>query len=148
MYWKVSLFSVTIIVHSLTSILQSTLAIRTLNTSSGVYVGRTIVYGDTIVQQYLGIQYGRVVKRFDRAVANVKANDELLHATDFGSVCKPAAGSCVANVGMFSLPTSRDTRSITADGIGIVVDPIECQRLIVQAEIAFQACVARREEAK
>ena len=106
MYWKVSLFSVTIIVHSLSSILQSTLAIRPLNTSSGVYVGRTIIYGDTIVQQYLGIQYGRVVKRFDRAVANVKANDEPLHATDFGSVCKPAAGSCVANVGMFSLPTN------------------------------------------
>ena len=106
MYRKVSLFFVTIIVHSLTSILQSTLAIRPLNTSSGIYVGRTIAYGDTVVQQYLGIQYGLVHKRFDRAVANVRTNDDLIDATDFGPVCKPSAGSCVANVGMFSLPTN------------------------------------------
>ncbi|CAF2707038.1 unnamed protein product [Rotaria sp. Silwood2] len=103
MSWNIFLFSVTIIVLFLSLIFDSTFAVQLLNTSSGIYVGQTANYGNVIVQQYLGIEYGRINKRFDRATSIIRENDQIINATSLGPLCKPTAGTCLGNTGIYPL---------------------------------------------
>jgi len=103
MSWKIFLFWIIIIF--LSSIFDSIFAVQLLNTSSGIYAGRTVNYNDIIVQQYLGIEYGRIKRRFDRAEPIIRQNDSIINATSLGPLCKPTAGSCTGNSEMYS-PTS------------------------------------------
>ncbi|CAF1272806.1 unnamed protein product [Rotaria sp. Silwood1] len=103
MSWKIFSFSITTIILFLSSIFDSTLTVQLLNTSSGIYVGKTVDYGNVIVHQYLGIEYGRVNKRFDRAKPIVRENDQIIKATSFGPLCKPTAGACLGNTGTYPL---------------------------------------------
>lgn len=68
-----------------------------LNTSSGIYAGRTVLFENVSVRQYLGIQYARVNKRFHRATPILRENDDIISATSFGPFCKPTAGTCMGN---------------------------------------------------
>lgn len=68
-----------------------------LNTSSGVYVGRTIEYRERTVRQYLGIEYARVNERFSRAQPIRRQNESLIDATSFGPVCKSSGSVCSSN---------------------------------------------------
>ncbi|CAF0725477.1 unnamed protein product [Rotaria sordida] len=103
MSWKIFLFSITTIILFLSSIFDSTFAVQLLNTSSGIYVGRRVNYGNVIVRQYLGIEYARINKRFDRATPIVRENDQIIKATSLGPLCKPTAGSCLGNSGVYPL---------------------------------------------
>jgi carboxylesterase type B len=103
MSWTIFLFFIVINILFLSSIFDSTFAVQLLNTSSGIYVGRTANYDNIIVQQYLGIEYGRVNKRFDRAAPILRKDDQIIQATSLGPLCKPTAGSCVGNTGMYQL---------------------------------------------
>ncbi|UJR37853.1 hypothetical protein I4U23_030543 [Adineta vaga] len=106
MSWKIFIYSLLIIILFLSSIFDSTFAVQLLNTSSGIYVGRTVNYGKRIIQQYLGIEYGRIHKRFDRATPILKENDQIIQATSPGPFCKPTFGSCPGNIGVnLSMPT-------------------------------------------
>ena len=80
-----------------------------LNASSGVYRGRTIEYRERTVQQYLGIEYARIVQRFARAQPIRRENDSLINATALGPVCKSSGSvcsnsSCAVQYGIFSFP--------------------------------------------
>ncbi len=86
-------------------IFDSIFAVPLLNTSSGIYEGRTVNYNNIIVQQYLGIEYGRIKKRFDRAEPIIRQNDSIINATSLGPLCKPTAGSCSGNSGTSSALT-------------------------------------------
>jgi len=88
------------------SILDSICSVHLLNTTSGIYVGHTINYRNITVEQYLGIEYGRIKKRFDRAEPIIRENDSIINATSFGSVCKPTISSCITNTSIFPLTTS------------------------------------------
>ena len=68
-----------------------------LNTTSGVYVGRTIEYRQRTVRQYLGIEYARVTERFSRAEPIRRQNQSLIDATAFGQVCKSSGSVCSSN---------------------------------------------------
>ncbi|CAF4212144.1 unnamed protein product [Rotaria socialis] len=94
MSWNIFVFFLAIIILFLPSIFDSTLAVQLLNTSSGIYIGQTVKYENVIVQRYLGIQYGNVNKRFDRATLIERENDQIMNATKFGPSCKPTEGSC------------------------------------------------------
>ena len=83
-----------IVVLYLLSIFDCSLTVDLLNTTSGVYVGRTVHFENILVRQYLGIQYARIPKRFNRAELIRRQNDTIRNATSFGPVCKPSAGSC------------------------------------------------------
>ena len=100
MSWKRSLFFL-VTVH-ISAIFDSIFAGHLLNTSSGIYEGRIVHYNNIIVRQYLGIEYGRIPKRFDRAESIIRQNDSVINATSFGPVCKPTAGSCSGGPGMYS----------------------------------------------
>ncbi|CAF3708847.1 unnamed protein product [Adineta steineri] len=95
-----------IILLLLSSIFDSISTVHLLNTTSGIYVGRTVKYRNTIVQQYLGIEYGRISKRFERAEPIIRQNDSVINATSFGSVCKPTISSCTTNTSGLLLTTS------------------------------------------
>jgi len=88
------------------SILDSICSVHLLNTTSGIYVGHTINYRNITVEQYLGIEYGRIKKRFDRAEPIIRENDSIINATSFGNVCKPTISSCTTNTSIFPLTTS------------------------------------------
>lgn len=92
MSWKK--FLLIFVTLFLSSLFDSLLAVQFLNASSGIYAGRTANFNSIVVRQYLGIEYGRVRKRFDRAEPIRRQNDTILNATAFGPVCKPTAGSC------------------------------------------------------
>ncbi|CAF4247299.1 unnamed protein product [Rotaria sordida] len=77
-----------------------------LNTTSGIYIGQTVNYRDIIIQQYLGIEYGRIKKRFDRAEPIIQENNTIINATSFGPVCKPTISSCTINRDKYPLTTS------------------------------------------
>ncbi len=94
MSWKRFLF--------LLLICDSAFAVQLLNTTSGIYEGRTVHYNNTIIRQYLGIEYGRIRKRFDRAEAILRQNDSIINAKSFGPLCKPTAGSCTGTTGTHS----------------------------------------------
>ncbi|CAF5142393.1 unnamed protein product, partial [Rotaria magnacalcarata] len=83
-----------IIILLLLIIHESITSIHLLNTTSGIYVGQTAHYRDVIIQQYLGIKYGRIEKRFDHAEPIRKENDTIIDATSLGPVCKPTIDSC------------------------------------------------------
>jgi carboxylesterase type B len=100
MSWKIFLFLIIIILFSL--IFDSIFAVQLLNTSSGIYEGRTVNYNNITVQQYLGIEYGRIKKRFDHAEPIIRENDSIINATSFGPLCKPTAGSCAGNPASYS----------------------------------------------
>ena len=69
-----------------------------LSTTSGRYTGRTAYHDDRMVKQYLGIEYGRVSRRFERAEPIRRAqNDSVIEATAHGPVCKPSGGECHLN---------------------------------------------------
>lgn len=68
-----------------------------LNTTSGVYIGRTVNYNNITVKQYLGIEYGRIKKRFERAEIIQRENNTIINATTFGAICKPTMNSCIFN---------------------------------------------------
>jgi neuroligin len=78
-------------------IFNASCAVHLLNTTSGIYAGRTVNYRNIIVQQYLGIEYGRTKKRFDRAEPINRQNNSIINATSFGPVCKQSGGSCELN---------------------------------------------------
>lgn len=99
MTWNIVLFVFVTIILFLTSIFNSTFAVQLLNTSSGIYVGQTVIYDDVIVRQYLGIQYGQADKRFGRARLVVRKNNRIINATSFGPSCKPTEGACGSNSG-------------------------------------------------
>lgn len=99
MSWNIFLFCIATILLFLSSIFDLTCAVQLLNTTSGIYVGRTVNYGDVIVQQYLGIQYGQIDKRFHRAKLNTRKTNQIIAATSLGPLCKPTAGSCVTSSG-------------------------------------------------
>ena len=99
MSWMRFLFS--IIAIFLTTLLDLCIAVRLLNTTSGIYEGRTVYFNDIIIHQYLGIEYGRVRQRFERAEPILRQNDFIINATSFGPLCKPTAGSCEGPVGTF-----------------------------------------------
>jgi carboxylesterase type B len=99
MSWKKFLFLIVILF--LSWIFDSIFAVQLLNTSSGIYEGRTVHYNNIIVQQYLGIEYARIHKRFDRAEPIIRQNDSTINATSFGPLCKPTAGSCAGNTGVY-----------------------------------------------
>jgi carboxylesterase type B len=103
MSWTIFVFFIITIILFLLSIFDSIFAVQLLNTSSGIYVGRTVNYGKIIVQQYLGIEYGRINKRFDRATPVIRQNDQIIQATSLGPFCKPTAGTCAGNTGIHSL---------------------------------------------
>ncbi|CAF1061908.1 unnamed protein product [Adineta ricciae] len=106
MSWKIFIYFLLIRILFLSSIFDSTIAVQLLNASSGIYVGRTVYYGNRTIQQYLGIEYGRTIKRFDRAIPILKENDRIIQATSLGPFCKPTFGSCPGNIGVnASLPT-------------------------------------------
>ncbi|CAF1503813.1 unnamed protein product [Rotaria magnacalcarata] len=106
MSWNIFVFFLAIIILFLSSIFDSTLAVQLLNTSSGIYVGQTVNYENAIVQRYLGIQYGNVNKRFDRATLIERENDQIMNATKFGPSCKPTEGSC-GTTAVFDRSTSQ-----------------------------------------
>jgi carboxylesterase type B len=83
-------------------IFDSIFSIHLLNTTSGIYAGRTVTYRNITVHQYLGIEYGRIKKRFERAEPIVRQNDSIINATSFGSICKPTINSCTINKGITS----------------------------------------------
>lgn len=74
-----------------------TLSAALLSTTSGIYKGRTVNFEGISVQQYLGIQYARVERRFQRATPIVRNNDDVKNATSFAPFCKPTAGSCAGS---------------------------------------------------
>ncbi|CAF0755727.1 unnamed protein product [Adineta steineri] len=106
MSWKIFLFFVITNILFLSSIFDLTFGVQLLNTSSGIYAGRTVTYGNIIVKQYLGIEYGRIIKRFDRAIPIIRKNDDIINATSHGPLCKPTAGSCAGNTGIYPLGSS------------------------------------------
>ncbi|CAF5051744.1 unnamed protein product, partial [Rotaria sp. Silwood1] len=59
--------SITILLLLFLIIFESISSIPLLNTTSGIYIGHTVNYRDITIQQYLGIEYGRINKRFERA---------------------------------------------------------------------------------
>lgn len=79
------------------SLSSSTVAAQLLNASSGIYSGLTVTYDNNVVRQYLGIEYARVHRRFDRATPVLRNSDRVIPATAFGPLCKPTAGSCTGN---------------------------------------------------
>ncbi|CAF2720133.1 unnamed protein product, partial [Rotaria sp. Silwood2] len=87
-------------------IFESIFAVRLLNTTSGIYIGQTVNYRDITIQQYLGIEYGRIRKRFDRAEKIIRENNTIINATSFGPVCKPTISLCTTNGDKYSLTTS------------------------------------------
>jgi carboxylesterase type B len=96
-------------------IFDSVFSVYLLNTTSGVYIGNTVNYHNITVQQYLGIEYGRIKKRFERAEPIIQQNDSIINATSFGPVCKPPINSCIIdnetsscslNYGIFTLKSS------------------------------------------
>jgi carboxylesterase type B len=105
MSWKIFVFLIAIIILFLSSLFDSTFAVQLLNTTSGIYVGRTVNDGHIIVQQYLGIEYGRITRRFDRAKPIFRKDDTIINATSFGPLCKPTAGSCMGHPAMYPLPS-------------------------------------------
>ena len=90
-----SMTHLSIIFLSISSLFQSINSNRLLNTSSGIYEGRTVKHDGILVQQYLGIEYARIHKRFDRATPITRQNDEIISANYSGTSCKPTAGSCI-----------------------------------------------------
>lgn len=80
--------------------------INVLKTTSGNYMGRTVNYHHIKIQQYLGIEYGRIKRRFDRAEPIIRQNDSIINATSFGPVCKPTISSCIINSDRYSFKTS------------------------------------------
>jgi carboxylesterase type B len=106
MSWKIFLSYIVINILFLSSIFDSTFAVQLLNTSSGIYVGRTVNYGNISVQQYLGIEYARINKRFDQAIPIQRKNDDVIQATSFGPLCKPTSGSCMGNPAMYQASTT------------------------------------------
>lgn len=99
MSWTRFLFSIVTIF--LTIFFDLFLAVHLLNTTSGIYEGRTVYFNKIIIQQYLGIEYGRIRQRFDRAEPIHRQNDSIINATSFGPLCKPTAGSCEGPVGTY-----------------------------------------------
>jgi carboxylesterase type B len=87
-------------------IFDSMFAVHLLNTTSGIYVGNTVYYRNITVQQYLGIEYGRIKKRFERAESIIRQNDAIINATSFGPVCKPTKGSCTLHTDIHSFTTN------------------------------------------
>ena len=93
---------------------------QVLNATSGIYVGRTVDYRNITVRQYLGIEYGRIRKRFDRAeVIRRENNQSILNATSFGPICKPTRSlctngttSCTIKYGIFSLNSSANEQCL------------------------------------
>ena len=65
-----------------------------LNTTSGVYRGRLVRHENRTVEQFLGIQYAQIPRRFHRARLIEKQNEMMVNATDFGPICKPVHGQC------------------------------------------------------
>ena len=104
MSWKIFLFLIIIIFLFIDTRFSN--AGHLLNTTSGIYEGRTVQYNNIIVRQYLGIEYGRIRKRFDRAEPIIRQNDTIINATSFGPLCKPTAGSCSGNLGIYSSTNS------------------------------------------
>lgn len=86
-----------------------------LNTTSGVYRGREVNFQNETIEQYLGIQYAKVPLRFYRAELIQKADDTIVNATEFGSICKPIHDlcetdsnwtSCSLSYGIFTIKSS------------------------------------------
>ena len=87
-----------------------------LNTSSGIYLGRTIKYRNIFVEQYLGIEYARIARRFDRAQAIRRDdNHSIINATTFGSICKPTISVCANNTNACSVSYGIFTSKFSAD---------------------------------
>ena len=86
-----------VIILLLILVFNSTCAGHLLNTTSGIYTGNTVYYRNITIHQYLGIEYGRIKKRFERAEPIIRQNDSIINATSFGSVCIPTKGSCTTN---------------------------------------------------
>lgn len=101
MSWTRFLFSIAILF--LTTVFDVCFAIHLLNTSSGIYEGRIVYFNKIIIRQYLGIEYGQIRKRFDRAEPILRQNDSIINATSFGPLCKPTAGSCEGPVGTYPI---------------------------------------------
>ena len=103
---KIFLFSIATSILFSSSIFDSTFATPLLKASSGIYEGRSANYGNVIVQQYLGIEYGRINKRFDRAALTVRKNDRIIEAKSFGPLCKPTADTCEEDKGVHTAASS------------------------------------------
>lgn len=66
-----------------------------LNTTSGIYRGRYVSHENRTIEQYLGIQYAQIPKRFHRArLIEREDNETIINATEFGPVCKSIHGQC------------------------------------------------------
>ena len=87
-------------------IFDSISAVHLLTTTSGNYVGHTVNYHNITVHQYLGIEYGRITKRFDRAEAILRENNSIINATSLGPICKPTVDLCARNTSQSSNTTS------------------------------------------
>ncbi|CAF0863323.1 unnamed protein product [Rotaria sp. Silwood1] len=98
--------SITILLLLFLIIFESISSIPLLNTTSGIYIGHTVNYRDITIQQYLGIEYGRINKRFERAEPIIRKNNSIINATSFGPVCKPTINSCTINNDKYPLTTS------------------------------------------
>ncbi|CAF1248247.1 unnamed protein product [Rotaria sp. Silwood1] len=98
--------SITILLLLFLIIFESISSISLLNTTSGIYIGHTVNYRDITIQQYLGIEYGRINKRFERAEPIIRKNNSIINATSFGPVCKPTINSCTINNDKYPLTTS------------------------------------------
>lgn len=87
-----------------------------LNTSSGIYLGRTVRYQNLLVEQYLGIEYARIIRRFDRAqVIRRDENSSIINATTFGSICKPTISVCANNTNSCTVSYGIFTSKFSAD---------------------------------
>lgn len=106
-----------------------------LNTTSGIYVGQTANYRDITILQYLGIQYGRITTRFDRAEPIFRENDTIINATTLGPICKPTIDSCVVYTNRYPPET---TCSVTY-GIFAVFSPASEQCLVLNVYIPINS---------
>lgn len=88
-----------------------------LNTTSGIYLGRTVKYRNISIEQYLGIEYARIHRRFDRAQAIRRdpTDDSIHNATTFGSICKPTVSVCGNNTTSCSVSYGIFTSKFSCD---------------------------------